>query len=324
MLDRRNFLALASAASLNPFLTSSAGADPGSGAPVRRIMLVHGRDQQGIDTEVLKAQWMDALGRGAHSLGKQVPGHLDVSFPYYADVLDRYTRGIPTTEDVQARGDDQADQEFLSFELSVADEMRKRAKISNQQLDDLYGPDPHPKGPENWRWVHAVVKAIDKYGFGMSGTTIEAIMRDVYLYTSRGGVRNQIDQIVKTLLTEEPTIVVGHSLGSVVAYNVLRTYTKKLQVPLFVTLGCPLAIRAVRDQLVPIGFPKPPVALAAWNNAFDTRDIVALYPLDEANFPVNPAVKNYDEVKNSTANRHGIVGYLDDPTVAGWILDALG
>jgi len=287
-------------------------------------MFVHGRDQQDIDPEVLKAQWMDALGKGAQSLGRQVPDHLDVSFPYYAKVLDHYTHDIPTTEDVQSRGGDQTDQDFLSFEFSATDEMRKRAGISDQQLDELYGPDPHPKGPENWRWVHAVVKAIDKYGFGMSGTTIEATMRDVYLYTSRGGVRNQIDQIVKALLAEEPTIVVGHSLGSVVAYNVLRTYTGKLQIPLFVTLGSPLAIRAVRDQLVPIGYPKPPVALAAWNNAFDTRDIVALYPLDQANFPVNPAVKNYDGVKNHTDNRHGIAGYLDDPTVAGWILDALG
>jgi hypothetical protein len=36
--------------------------------------LVHGRDQQGIDPEVLKAQWMDALGRRAHSL--EIPATL--------------------------------------------------------------------------------------------------------------------------------------------------------------------------------------------------------------------------------------------------------
>ena len=107
-----------------------------------------------------------------------------------------------------------------------------------------------------------------------------------------------------------------------VAYNVLRTDRRSLQIPLFVTVGCPLAIRAIRDQLVPLSFPKPPVE--AWNNAFDQRDIVALNPLDAANFPVRPAVLNYNNVKNHTDNRHGIDGYLDDPTVAGWVLDALG
>jgi hypothetical protein len=285
-------------------------------------MFVHGRDQQGVNPEDLKAQWMEALHRGANSLGRQVPDPLDVSFPYYADVLDKYTSGIPITSDVEARGDDQADQDFLAFEASVADEMRKGAGINDENVDDLYGSNPQPRGPENWRWVQAIVRAIDKYGFGMSSSTIETFMRDVYLYTNHGGVRNQIDHIVNTLLTEEPTIVIGHSLGSVVAYNILRTDTRKLQVPLFVTVGCPLAIRAIRSQLVPISFPKPPVD--AWNNAFDTRDIVALYPLDAANFPVNPAVMNYNQVKNHTDNRHGIIGYLDDPTVARWILDALG
>jgi hypothetical protein len=322
MIDRRHFLSLTSAISLQSFFPSRAVADAGSRAPVRRILLVHGRDQQGIDPEALKAQWIDALRRGADSLGRLLPDPLNVSFPYYADVLDKYTRGIPTTAEVQARGDDQADQQFLEFEASVADQIRKGAGITDKSIDDMYGSNPQPRGPENWRWVQAIVRAIDKYGFGMSSDTIETFMRDVYLYTNHGGVRNQIDHIVNSLLIEEPTIVIGHSLGSVVAYNVLRTDTRKLQVPLFVTVGCPLAIRAIRSQLVPISFPKPPVD--AWNNALDTRDIVALYPLDAANFPVNPAVVNYNGVKNHTDNRHGIIGYLDDPTVARWILDALG
>lgn len=321
MIDRRDFLSLASAISLQPFFPSLAAADTGSRAPVRRIVFVHGRDQQGIDPDALKAQWIEALLRGANSLGRQLPDPLNISFPYYADVLDKYSRGIPTTAEVQARGDDQTDQGFLAFEASVADEMRQGAGISDKSIDDLYGSNPQARGPENWRWVQAIVRAIDKYGFGMSSDTIETFMRDVYLYTNHGGVRNQIDHIVNSRLTEEPTIVIGHSLGSVVAYNVLRTDTRPLKVPLFVTVGCPLAIRAIRSQLVPISFPKPPVE--AWNNAFDTRDIVALYPLDAANFPVSPPVTNYNQVKNNTKNRHGIVGYLDDPTVARWILDAL-
>ena len=68
-------------------------------------------------------------------------------------------------------------------------------------------------------------------------------------------------------------------------------------------------------------FPAPP--LAAWYNAFDTRDTIALYPLNKSNFPVTPEVENYDGVKNQTDNRHGIVGYLNDPQIAGRILDAL-
>jgi hypothetical protein len=61
----------------------------------------------------------------------------------------------------------------------------------------------------------------------------------------------------------------------------------------------------------------------SWSNAFDTRDIVALYPLDPANFPVSPAITNYNKVNNHTDNRHGIDGYLDNPIVTKWVLDAL-
>jgi hypothetical protein len=318
MLGRRKFLTLATGSALSiAGLRSRARAQP----RVTRLLLVHGRAQQGNDPAILKENWLAALRRGANALGRQLPDQLDVSFPYYADVLDRYTRGIPTTADVQARGDDKVDERFLEFEGAVAEEMRRGAGISDKDVDDLYGGDPQSRGPENWRWVQALVRAIDKYGFGTSGSTIETIMRDVYLYTSHSGVQNQINRNVNAVLSEEPTVVVGHSLGSVVAYNVLRTDTRKLHVPVFVTVGCPLGIRAIRDQLVPLSFPKPPVDI--WNNARDSRDIVALYPLDSGNFPVSPAVTNHDQVKNHTDNRHGIVGYLDDPTVARWILDAL-
>ena len=50
---------------------------------------------------------------------------------------------------------------------------------------------------------------------------------------------------------------------------------------------------------------------------------MALYPLDSDNFPVQPAITNNNTVRNHTDNRHGIDGYLDDPSIAKIILDAL-
>ena len=249
---------------------------------------------------------------------------LDPSFPYYGDVLDKFATAssIPLTTDIRARGDDQADSDFLEFEAAVADQLRQGAGISNDRVDAEYGANPQPRGPENWKWVQAIVRALDTYGGGVSSQAIERFMRDVYLYTNRSGIRDQIDKIVGAALTKEPTVVIAHSLGSVVAYNVLRTDRRALTVPLFVTAGCPLAIRAIRDQLVPLNFPKPSVG--SWNNAFDPHDIVALNPLDRVNFPVSPAVLNYGNVNNHTENRHSIDGYLDDPILAGWVLDALG
>jgi hypothetical protein len=41
-------------------------------------------------------------------------------------------------------------------------------------------------------------------------------------------------------------------------------------------------------------------------------------------FKIGPAITNYNRVKNITDNRHGIVGYLNDVTVARCVAEALG
>jgi len=292
----------------------------GDAAGTTKLLLVHGRGQQGLDPNALKTAWMTTLARGAAALGLTIPSTIDVAFPYYGDRLDQFTRDfqIPLTSDIQTRGTP-LDDEFLVFQAEFAEAVRQRAGITDEQVDAEYGDAPQARGPLNLRWVQAFLRAIDKNGPGINQKTLEAFTRDVFLYTTRPGVRDEIDRIVAAKLTEEPTVVVGHSLGTVVAYSVLRTDRRKLKIPLFVTVGSPLAVRAVRDQFRPLASPPP---VAAWYNAFDSRDVVALYPLDAVNFPVQPAIENYSRVKNSTDNHHGIVGYLDDTDVAKRILNA--
>ena len=40
-----------------------------------------------------------------------------------------------------------------------------------------------------------------------------------------------------------------------------------------------------------------PRGVSAWYNAYDIRDVVALYPLDADDFPVQPAITNYGKVR---------------------------
>ncbi len=104
------------------------------------------------------------------------------------------------------------------------------------------------------------------------------------------------------------------------AYEVLREHVGN-SVPRLVTVGSPLGIRAIRDQLAtPLSMP---AGVRDWYNAFDDRDVVALYPLNAGNFNIRPPVKNYPFVNNHTDNRHGIAGYLDDADVAFQIDAAL-
>lgn len=90
-------------------------------------------------------------------------------------------------------------------------------------------------------------------------------------------------------------------------------------IPLFVTLGSPLAVTAISSALAPDRHPK---GVERWFNAMDERDVVALYPRNDAFFPTNPAIENKTD-NNATESRHGIEGHLADPVVATKINEAL-
>jgi hypothetical protein len=327
MVTRRKLLAVA--AGVATTMLSALGntrAQPG-GRP-KRLVLVHGRSQQGRDAAVIKSEWVGALEAGEQKLGRALPSDIEIILPYYGDKLDSFAQqwNIPVNNEIRARGPGE-DDDFLQFQAQVAEALRTKAQITDEQVNAEYGTNPRPRGPLNWDWVQAILRALDRYGPGMSKSTVEIFTRDVFLYATRAGIQDEIDRIVsKAFIDGEPTVVVGHSLGSVVAYNILRRDRGHLKVPLYVTVGSPLGIRAIREQFLPLRFPAPP--LGAWFNAFDTRDAIALYPLDQYNFPVTTAsenytIENYSGVKNHTDNRHGIVGYLDDPEVAKRILNAV-
>ena len=285
-------------------------------------MLIHGRDQQGRNPSTLQSDWITALKNGASKIGKNVPDHLDVAFPYYGDKLAGFAQQTfdeAAAESVHLKGGGN-DNEFLAFQAQVADAIREKSGVTDDQINAEYGNNPKAKGPLNWEWVQAILRALDKHGGGMGKVSLELFTRDVFLYITRPDVQDAIDEIVETNLNDAPTVVAAHSLGTVVAYHVLMNSQKHLNVPLFITVGCPLGIRAIRDQFIPLASPP---AVKAWFNAFDTRDVVALYPLDDKNFAIRPPIENYSAVKNSTENRHGISGYLDDATVADRILTCI-
>jgi hypothetical protein len=321
MITRRSFVSSVSLAGTALMMARSPGLSQENGK-AKRLVFVHGRSQGGRTADAIQSEWMKALEEGARNAGLSIPADLQVDLPFYGDKLDEFAQAldVPLAQDIRARGNP-ADDEFLQFQASVAEQMRQGAGIRDDQVEQELGPGPRERGPLNWNWVQAILRALDRHGPGMSGKTVEIFTRDVFLYTTLAGVRDEIDRIVAPSITEAPTVVVGHSLGSVVAYNILRSDRRNLRVPLFVTLGSPLGISAIRDQFAPLRNPKPPVG--SWYNAFDTRDVVALFPLDRTNFPVQPPVENNGNLRNGTDNRHGIVGYLNDATVARRILEPL-
>jgi hypothetical protein len=289
---------------------------------MRQLVLVHGRSQQRRDAVALKAEWLDALRTGLAAGGLTLPiPEADVRFPYYGDTLDALTRGATDNlPEIVVRGG--TDPARAAFTRAVLTEVARHCGISDDDVAAEAGPDVTERGKEDWDWFRALLRLLDR-STAAGTASIALFTDDVYRYLTHVGVRDVIDSGVRAAVTPGvETVVVGHSLGSVVTYDLLRRDGAALgwRVPLYVTVGSPLGVGAIRRLLAPIAHPG---CAGQWFNAADHRDIVALHPLDATHFPVDPAVENTQHVANPTPNRHGISGYLSDPVVARRIHDAL-
>jgi pimeloyl-ACP methyl ester carboxylesterase len=83
--------------------------------------------------------------------------------------------------------------------------------------------------------VQTITRALDHIP-GLNSRLIDAFTRDVYVYLTYPGVGARIDKVVADALGNEPCVVVAHSLGTVVAYNMLRTRAATPQYPRLVTV----------------------------------------------------------------------------------------
>jgi hypothetical protein len=159
---------------------------------------------------------------------------------------------------------------------------------------------------------------------GASQLVIERFLTDVAYYLDVPQIRKLVLDIVaadvrKAAAAHDRVVVVAHSLGTVVGYDVFDALRGSIDVPLFVTAGCPLGLPVVQRSLLPDwkgagkrAGPKLEGMGVPWLNAFDVRDFVALvHPL--ANF-YTAALQ--DERTFNPSDPHAIQDYLADPDVA--------
>lgn len=311
-----------------------------------RLVLVHGRDLDGRDPEALEAQWLGALGAGLAAAGSPLrPTDDDASFVYYGDTLERLVDGgAPPPVTVHALAADPAalprlvgalpDGE-LRFVLDVVREVLAAARRRPEDEAPPNSPPPHAPPPVEAQGavgdalVEALVGAlalVDRYVPWVSAAVLLTLTRDVYAYLHDDAVRRVIDAGLADALADatsggEPAAVVAHSLGSVVAYSVLSARTTGPDVPLLLTPGSPLGIRAIRDALrarAPLAYP---ARVGRWVSPRDPRDLLALRDLTPDVFPLpggSPSIEAL-RVTNRAPGFHAAAYALDDGSWAGYL-----
>lgn len=122
--------------------------------------------------------------------------------------------------------------------------------------------------------------------------TLGRFFGDVFVYLDRRKGPDAPGDIPKRLLAEidaaclaaptEPVVIVGHSLGGVITFDLLQTFRKDLSVDLFVSVGSQVAhfeeMKLFRGSDPDLGPPQRavvPTNIKRWINVYDEVDIFA-------------------------------------------------
>ena len=258
------------------------------------IVLVHGIDQQQRSADALESEWLPALAGGVRLAGfpaladrlwrdSSGPGAIETRMAFYGQLFLR--PDVQGDDPGELSPDEQALAEQLAEEwLRRAAERASRPDVRQTASSELayvrkqVGDEEQGIGAVLRSAINGVarVKWFAPYGMGFAERFVNRALAQVTRYLSSEKVRSAALQAVKDLLDQDTKVVVGHSLGSVVAYEALHQVGHSL--PLFITIGSPLGLDTIiypklRPQ--PPGF--PPV-VRRWINIADRDDFIAAAP----------------------------------------------
>ena len=289
--------------------------------------MIHGKSQVDRDANELQDEWIETLNRGLAKSGLVLPSHVEVVFPYYAKLLDSLINNTGTeqkTDEVRRSGtqdknSDSAQAFTKNYLIQLAEGLdltaQERAEL-NVIIDQVR--DVHTS------IFHSLLGFLERKS--IFSPYILRFIAEVNPYLTNNKIKKQINDYVMSFFDNEPCVVVGHSLGTIVGYLTLKD-NSQLHVREFITLGSPLGLKIIKDNLEePLVMPT--CIKGKWFNAYDKGDTIALYPLDRTYFNIRPLIENRNDIQNKTQlpdnfPHHGIKGYLDDEVIAKRIYDAL-
>jgi pimeloyl-ACP methyl ester carboxylesterase len=284
----------------------------------RQLVFVHGIG--GLrDAIAERDTWLAALARGA-----DLPP-VDVRFVDYSS---EFTAG-------EAQGGAEVDAELL---LELVDELvaelsEEADPLSTRVLADArmqlsgaveQGPGQVVRTLANVLTTVLALPALRGAVQWASGRALLGHLAQVSRYLRRDGLDTQIRARVHEALAHGPSVVVAHSLGSIVAFEALHEHASPL--PLLVTLGSPLAMSTVVWHRLAPRPPRTPACVARWLNFWDRDDVVVARPrLDRRVLPSEHGViPETTRVDSTGIWTHTATKYLAQPAVGRRIADVLG
>jgi hypothetical protein len=257
------------------------------------IVLVHGIAQEQKSADTLEEEWLPDLAGGVRTAGfpevadrvwrlKSGPDGIDTRMAFYGDLF--LKGGQQGLEPEELSGAEQAVAEDLAMEWtaraasrSADDKSRRAAGQELAQLQQTGGEEQGVRaGARSAVNSLARIRWFAPFGMGFASRFVVRSLTQVTRYLSDDAVREQALARVHSLVTPDTRILIGHSLGSVVAFEAAQRFDRPL--PLLITMGCPLGLHTVVYERVRPQPPRFPPMVRHWVNIADRNDIVAAEP----------------------------------------------
>lgn len=320
----------------------------GKPADVRTVVYVHGIGNK-APASVLRCQWDTALF--THGMGDRS------RMAYWVD-RDRYPRPLDSTcgdGDLVATDDDEASTAAILSLGTGATQLFGAAREDEAIQRTINALTPDEGRRDTLRSIAAKATAAadvraDKDATGVPGSTsarilpfgeetrrmlarllTRAFLPDVHDFMFDDAKRQHMTDALRQRLQGggEPYIVVAHSQGSMIAYDVLRSLKHEdCKIPLFITIGSPLGLQELKDLFGKDGKLLVPDCVDRWCNFADPFDPVAFEPTLKDDYAPNSRGISVEDVPvqnlDSPQHPHSATGYLGLDEVRSTVRDAAG
>jgi hypothetical protein len=235
-----------------------------------RVVAIHGVGHQFGGEGVVHADWLPALRSGLRRAGADLPDETDLACAFYGDLFRPGGRATSVPPYDKNDVEEGWEQELLDLWW------REAARVEPQ----VPGPDARTRA----RTPLVVQRALNAltnstYFAGLAENVLINDLKQAHWYLRDKSVRSEAQRRVSSQVGADTRVLVGHSLGSIVAYEALCAHPD-WPVRTLVTIGSPLGIRnVIFDLLLPPperGVGVWPKGVERWTNIADQGDIVAL------------------------------------------------
>jgi hypothetical protein len=272
------------------------------------VVGIHGIGKEQLGRQQMLAEWGPAFGDGLERAAGGPVSAPEFDLVYYADLfLRRPTDGharkgsAPDTDDIAAWFDDPDDGIGQEELLDAASDIVSAQDIADAEGAPTKGYSRVPKPAQT------VLRAVDRrYGPGAALLYFGAF-RQVRRYLGDPALKQEVDDRVDAAVPEDCRVLIGHSLGSVVALEYVRRHGRR-RLDLLLTMGSPLGLRLVQSRM-----PNPrygavhglPVGVRSWVNVLDLRD-----PVTGGRYLADLWSKVDDRPVDNQADAHSATRYL--------------